>query len=553
MKTAAIYARVSTADQVRGTSLDTQVDECRAFAEQSGYTVLKEIREDMSGALLARPGLDALRAMAEGREIQALIVAEQDRLSRDFAHTLFLVQDFERQQVELLFVREPKEETPEGKMLFQMKGMFKEYERTKIAERSRRGKDRRAREGRVLGTSFVPYGYSYAVGEGRYQVLDAEAQWVESMFQWFVSEGGTLRSITRKLNELGVPTKRGAAYWCPPTIRAILKNKTYTGVWSFNKSQAVPASRPGRQKRAVSPSKRQMAGKSGQVWRPEEEWISVQVPRIIPAELYEAAQGRLERNKKKSLRNCKNEYLLRGMLVCADCGRLFTGRSSHPRRIRSTGTTGTYVQYFCSGKYDPGKKAACRAPWLTAPTIEDRVWDALVKQMTGKRLKAALEQSDPALRAERDREEAQMIGHIARENCIKAEEDRLLDAFSKGVIELDQLRERMVLTKKERDGIQAAKRELEERMKQRERAVASREAVEAWCRVTKHGLRLLGYDDKAALLEALDFRGVVDGGAGKLYISWRLTNTALDLGEKATQAGGYPVDCVNSVSAPSSF
>src|SRR4051812_44614805 len=130
MKTAAIYARVSTADQVRGTSLDTQVDECRAFAQQHGYTVVKTIREDISGALLARPGLDELRAMAEAQQIEALIVAEQDRLSRDFAHTLFLVQEFERYQVDLVFVREPREDTAEGKMLFQMKGMFKEYERT---------------------------------------------------------------------------------------------------------------------------------------------------------------------------------------------------------------------------------------------------------------------------------------------------------------------------------------------------------------------------------------------------------------------------------------
>src|SRR5215216_4924261 len=140
MKAAAIYARVSTAGQAKdGTSLDTQTEACREYASANGYNVVVEFRDDVSGAILNRPGLDKVRDMAQAGEIQAVIVNEQDRLSRSLAHTYLLVEEFEGSSVRLLFVNEPDDPTPEGKMLFGMKGLFKEYERTKIQERCRRG------------------------------------------------------------------------------------------------------------------------------------------------------------------------------------------------------------------------------------------------------------------------------------------------------------------------------------------------------------------------------------------------------------------------------
>jgi site-specific DNA recombinase len=84
MKTAAIYARVSTSGQAKdGTSLDTQADGCVAYAQAHGMTVATVYKDDVSGAQLDRPGLDSIRDMAERGEIQALIVFDPDRLSRN--------------------------------------------------------------------------------------------------------------------------------------------------------------------------------------------------------------------------------------------------------------------------------------------------------------------------------------------------------------------------------------------------------------------------------------------------------------------------------------
>src|SRR5207249_4001235 len=120
-------------------------------------------------------------------------------LSRSLAHTMLLMEESERLRVEVLFVREPQDGTPEGRMLFQMKGMFKEYERAKLAERARRGKERRAREGKVLGSRrTMPYGYAYVRGEGRFEVVPEEAEWIVKMFNWLVVEHCTLGEIARR-------------------------------------------------------------------------------------------------------------------------------------------------------------------------------------------------------------------------------------------------------------------------------------------------------------------------------------------------------------------
>src|SRR5262249_12083905 len=61
--------------------------------------------------------------------------------------------------------------------------------------------------------------------------------------------------------------------------------------------------------------------KSGQRVRSSDEWIRIAVPAIVSAELFEAAQEQLERNRKFAERNRgKYRYLLAGLTVCAKCG-----------------------------------------------------------------------------------------------------------------------------------------------------------------------------------------------------------------------------------------
>jgi hypothetical protein len=89
--------------------------------------------------------------------------------------------------------------------------------------------------------SGAPYGYRYerkseeqAAG---YAVIDGEAQVVRLIYEPYTAAGLSIGAVTRRLNELGVPTKKGAARWERSTVWAILRNPAYRGTACFGKTQ----------------------------------------------------------------------------------------------------------------------------------------------------------------------------------------------------------------------------------------------------------------------------------------------------------------------------
>jgi site-specific DNA recombinase len=78
-----------------------------------------------------------------------LYVHTPDRLARKYAWQMLLVEELQRCGVELVFLNRTIGVSPEEDLLLQMQGMIAEYERTKIMERSRRGKRHAARRGSV--------------------------------------------------------------------------------------------------------------------------------------------------------------------------------------------------------------------------------------------------------------------------------------------------------------------------------------------------------------------------------------------------------------------
>lgn len=353
MRTAAIYARVSTSGQAKdGTSLDTQTDACRECAQKHGYEAIKVVREDMSGARLDRPGLDSIRDMADRGEIEAVVVYDPDRLSRNLGHLMLFMEEFQRQQVQLLFVNAPQDDSPEGRMLMQLRGAFSEYERTKIIERTRRGKERTIRNGKVLGSRCVSYGYRYSSDFKDFGIDSDQAVWVEHIFAWMVTDHTPVRTIARRLNDTQVPTKTGTGKWTCGTIYSILTNPVYKGLWTWNKRKVIhnPTSTAKRREKKIA--------------RPPEEWITVEVPAIVSPEVWEAAQRQLQRNKEQSTRRMKSQYLLRGLLYCQTCN-LRLGGHSRPRKDPTAGIASTPAQAAtCSGLQNlAGAIAITRISW----------------------------------------------------------------------------------------------------------------------------------------------------------------------------------------------
>src|ERR1700680_2141735 len=189
MKTAAIYARVSSDKQREENTIASQTAALVAFAREQQFEVPQEwVFEDdvYSGASLIRPGLERVRDLAAEGLIQAVLIYAPDRLSRRYAHQILLIEELARAGVETLFVRAPRGSTPEDELLVQFQGMIAEYERAQILERSRRGKRHRARAGEISVLSGAPYGYRYVrkseEAPATYAVIETEARVVRHVY-----------------------------------------------------------------------------------------------------------------------------------------------------------------------------------------------------------------------------------------------------------------------------------------------------------------------------------------------------------------------------------
>jgi len=156
---AAIYARVSSDQQAERHTIDSQISDLKARAARDGHAVPNEylfIDNGVSGAGLIRPALERLRDLIALSAIDLVYIHGPDRLARSYAHQVLLIEEFTRAGTRVVFLNRPIADTPEDTLLLQLQGMFAEYERTKLLERSRRGKRHRARAGEVSALSGAP-------------------------------------------------------------------------------------------------------------------------------------------------------------------------------------------------------------------------------------------------------------------------------------------------------------------------------------------------------------------------------------------------------------
>ena len=159
---AAIYARVSSDQQTERHTIDSQVSDLLARAAADGRDIGDEFRfldDGHSGASLIRPALERLRDLVAMAAVDVVYVHAPDRLARSYAHQAVLIEEFARAGAEVEFLNRPIGQSPEDNLLLQLQGMFAEYERARILDRSRRGKRHLAQAGVVSVLSRAPYGY----------------------------------------------------------------------------------------------------------------------------------------------------------------------------------------------------------------------------------------------------------------------------------------------------------------------------------------------------------------------------------------------------------
>ena len=229
------YLRVSTDDQAReGFSLDAQRERIRAYCAAKGYKSAREFVDDgYSGRNTTRPRFQELmRAVREGivldgRTLRAnvVVVAKFDRLNRNLYDFLATIREMQQNKVYFASVDETVDTRgPLGRFFLQVMGAVAELESGVIGERVWHGMRQKALKGGFNGMS-APYGYE--VRDGGLVVNEPEALVVRRICGWR-RRGRSLRWIADRLNQDGVPTKKGRR-WTKRQVHRIVHNPLYRG------------------------------------------------------------------------------------------------------------------------------------------------------------------------------------------------------------------------------------------------------------------------------------------------------------------------------------
>ena len=442
MKTAAIYARVSSDKQREENTIASQTAALVTFAREQQFEVPQEwVFEDdgYSGASLIRPGLERVRDLAAEGLIQAVLIYAPDRLSRRYAHQILLIEELARAGVETLFVRAPRGSTPEDELLVQFQGMIAEYERAQILERSRRGKRHRARQGEVSVLSGAPFGYRFIRktdhSAAYYQIDEEQARVVRWMFELYSVAGLSIGAIARLLNEQTIPTCKRRGRWERSTVWGMLRNPAYKGQACFGKTTLAPRqriTRPIRMRGGIA------TRNSASHERPRGDWITIAVPPIVSEETFALAQERLETNKTHAPRRTVTPSVVQGLVSCAKCGYALYRTST-----RSSARAIHYYRCLGSDAWRRLSGSVCNNRPVRQDLLDGVVWTEIVRLLEDPELihneldrrLAAAREADPTKR----REEA-LRRDLVR---IRKSIDRLLTAYQEGLLSLDELRQRL--------------------------------------------------------------------------------------------------------------
>lgn len=348
-KRAAIYIRVSTAEQSDGVSPDEQELDCRQKAEEHGLTIAEvycdiakyRVRNrwvDPSGTRSDRPGLVAMLEDAKQGRFDIILAWREDRLYRGMRPMLTVLETIQEHKIDVILAKE----TFDAKMT-PVKAWVAGLELEAIHERTAMGKRGRLRKGKGWGGQ-VRYGYALAEDGDGLEIVEEEARWIRKIYRWYL-EGVPYMTIRERLIEGGALQKGGPTpmqtQWNRGVIQKILAPKAA-------KEYALGI-------REVT--------FDGEVF-------PVAVPTILRPEQYQELVNKRAENKQNPKGPLKYDYLIQGLMYC-DCGRKWGAYTK--RREKKTGGLFLFGEYRCTQPHKERVHPDC--PRTIGTTVADNyVW-----------------------------------------------------------------------------------------------------------------------------------------------------------------------------------
>lgn len=396
----AAYVRLSRDDgNDESLSISNQKKILMDFLEESfceEYILVDVYVDDgQTGTDYERPGFQRMIHDVETGRVNCIICKNLSRAFRNYSDQgYFLENVFPRFQTRFITLGDPRIDTftdPEmvNGMEVPISGLMNDRYAYKTSSDIRRTFDAKRRKGEFIG-AFAPYGYMKDPADKNRLIVDPEAaKVVKDIFRWYVygdgsteqvKDGdGALRErpkggmskegIARKLNALGIfnpaayKRSRGLKYnnpqidqndglWQGSAIRMILSNEMYTGTMVQGKQKVISYKVHDR------------------IRVPQEEWYRVADTHepIIGNELFALAREMQARDVRTAPGKGQS-YLFSGLLVCADCHKAMTRRTSKG-----------YVYFNCS-TYRRKSKGSCSIHSIRLDLLEKAVLTAVQGQI----------------------------------------------------------------------------------------------------------------------------------------------------------------------------
>jgi site-specific DNA recombinase len=367
----------SDAQQKEGT-IESQVVELKRQIAAAGHVLVREYTDDgITGTILDRPALEQLRQDAKSDLYDRIYFHAADRITREAAHQTIIIGELLNRGKQLTIGGKDYQQNPENKLTLQMLGIFSEYERAKIIERTTRGRLHRLRMGEMSSNGHRIYGYHYVkktpTASATLVINEEQAEIVRSIFEMFASGNYGLVNISRFLEERRIPTRTGRPQWYRDQIKSMLKNETYTGTRHYNRiTAATEAARGGKEV---------IRGKW--VFRNRTEWIAVHVPAIVSRELFDKVQEKLRQHKE---RYCTpvTHYLLRGLVQCGFCGSGCSSSRRYHKVVYPSGKLSVYHRsvYRCNRRaqenmHDRTQIERCQNSEIGTHILEGKVFEMI--------------------------------------------------------------------------------------------------------------------------------------------------------------------------------
>jgi len=323
----AIYTRLSREDS-ESTSIENQLREGKSFAKDNGFNDIKIYNEGqgISGAaeIKHRPQLFKLLQDIRDNEIKSVWFRNQNRLERNSSTWHIFTLDAKKHKVDIYFNDKLFDfENPQDNLFGTITSALNQYQKDLQSLQTKRTLKDNAREGKVW--SVVAYGYKS--DNGLLAIDELEAEIVKEIYNLSLSGIGA-GTIANRLNKRGVPTRKNKLFR-PHTIQTIIKNPLYKGERKY----------------------------SGEVFTS---------PIIIEPNLWQKVNDNLKKNRNNSGKKVEHKYLLKGLLMCGDCGRNYYGRK------RLSGKDNSYI---CSSRRH--KDLPCCNKGIFIPFIEELIWGQL--------------------------------------------------------------------------------------------------------------------------------------------------------------------------------